>query len=172
MRAAGADHPLEQRLRAVGEAHEHAIIAADESDHLDPALDRTAEAREPLGEDGLRAPLGQAALELPLAADAGEGQLAEHAQRGVVDPRVAEVLGGREHGVDDAGPVQDLERRRLQRRRAHLPVRHRIALHHAHEHAVAGQLAGGEQARRPGPDHENPIARVDHATIQARTRNT
>ena len=104
--------------------------------------------------------------------DASEGQLAEHAQRGVKDPRVAEVLGGGEHGVDHAGPMQDLERGRLQRRRTHLPVRHRITLHHADEHAVASQLAGGEQARRPGPDHENPIARVDHATIQSRTRNT
>jgi hypothetical protein len=68
--------------------------------------------------------------------------------------------------------VQHLQERRLQCGGSRLPMGLAVALHDPREHAVPGQLAGGGQPRRPGADHEDPIARVDHATIESRTRNT
>jgi hypothetical protein len=137
------------------QAGEHAVVPLLQGRRRDAALHGTTKLHKPLGEDLRRAPLGQAPLKLPRAAHARERQLAHPSQARVEDPGATQMDRGRERGVDQPRPGEDLERPRLQRRGPGLAVPHRLALHNPRRHAVARQLGRGGQARRPGADHHH-----------------
>ena len=72
------------------------------------------------------------------------------------------MLGPIKHSLGDPGLLQDLECGRLQSGRPGLAVRLRRPFDDACLHAVAGELDGSEQARRPGAYHQDLCPRLPH----------
>ena len=159
VRAARADHPgcFRLALRAVRflERGQDAVRPLGDGHDGDPALHPAAQFGEPPGEDLLGPPLRQAALELPRASDAREGLLGQAAEAVVEDPREPHVNRGPEHPVQASRLLKNFQRRGLQRRGPGLPVRLRRPFDDPGPYAVLRQFQCREQARRPGPDHQD-----------------
>ena len=138
---------------------------------LDAAVDGAAKLGQSAREDLLGPPLRQAALESPRApgpgARPGEPGLGRGLQLGVEQPCVMHVDRGSQDLVDEAGLGEDLECSWLERGRSRLPRRRWLALDHARQHAVPGQLDGREQAGRAGADDEHVSIRRRHPPSRA-----
>jgi hypothetical protein len=116
--------------------------------------------------------LRQAALELPAAPGPGKGHLRPAVEAAVEDARERQVDGCGQGPLGQPGLVHDLQGPRLQRGGPGLVVRRGLALDHPGRHPVAREFDGGEQARRPGADHQyvgppgthdNPLEQGRHA---------
>src|SRR5262249_53366604 len=70
-----------------------------------------------------------------------------------------DVLGGIEERLQHADGFQDLEGTGLDRRGPRLAVRPRVPLDEPRLYSVAGELGGGEQARRASADDQDVVAR-------------
>jgi len=67
------------------------------------------------------------------------------------------MLGGGEKRRQQADGLEDLQRVRLDRRRARLAVRPPVALDQPRLHVVAGELGSGEQSGGAGADDHDVV---------------
>ena len=107
-----------------------------------------------LAQDRLGAPLRQAALKLIFAAGIGEISRRDLPQAGTQELNAPDAHARAKERLDQAGPVENLQHRRLKSGPASLVMRREPALDDARPDAMAKKLAGREQSGRPGPDHE------------------
>ena len=159
MRTARAEHVAERRGLdlAVGAAKadvERVGVLFDRKNGR-PAFDENAEAVQVLGEDCLGLPLRQAALVLVRAADAAESAGGERNEAARVEACAAHADGSFEERREHARAREKLEPGGLNGGRAGLTVRREPASDDARHDAVAGKLAGSQEASRAPSDDKD-----------------
>jgi hypothetical protein len=109
-----------------------------------------------LAQDRLGAPLRQAALKFILAANAGELGRRDRLQIRAEQAHLPYGYTGAEKRFDQACPVDDIQRCRLQCSPSRLVVWLEPTFDHAWPHAMTQQLARGKQAGRTcSYDHDS-----------------
>ena len=127
--------------------------SVDRSD-LDAIFDGDAVPRQMIAEDLLSPPLRLAALKFVAAAEAGEVRTYDWAHARAKELAVLDVHAAANERLDQVGPVDDVEHRRLERGSARLVVRRKPSLNDARFDAVTHQFAGREQSGRTASDDQ------------------
>ena len=110
-----------------------------------------------IAQDLLGLPLRLAALELVPAANSAEVRAHDLPHARTHEFTVLDVHAGAEERLDQPGPVDDVEHRRLERGASGLVMRRKSALDNARLDAMARQFAGGEKSGRASADYQNGL---------------
>src|SRR5262249_16106309 len=135
----------------------HAQTGRGIFDRLDlrAVLDVDAQACQMVAQNGFSSPLRQAALKFILAADPSESGGRELIQARSEQLDLPDAHAGAKKWLDQASPVDDVERRRLQCGPASLVMRRQSALDDARLDTVPREFGRREQSGRTSPHDEN-----------------